>query len=57
MNKICESNLCREIIPHLAPIQQGEAEPKEILVATREEMETLWNEEDEAVMQVGIRML
>lgn len=52
-----DQNLCREIIPYLAAIQQGEAESKEILVATREEMETRWNAEEEAVMQAEIRML
>lgn len=41
MNKICESNLCREIISDLAPIQQGDTEPKEFPVATSEEMEAL----------------
>ena len=68
-NLICESvfggflmncpdqNLCREIIPHLAPIQMGEAEPKDIAVATREEMEQLWVEEEETVMQAEFRML
>ena len=68
-NLICESvfggflvncpdqDLCREIIPHLAPIQMGEAEPKDIAVATREEMEQLWAEEEEAVMQAEFRML
>ena len=68
-NLICESvfggflmncpdqNLCREIIPHLAPIQMGEAEPKDIAVATREEMEELWSAADEAEVQEEIKML
>lgn len=68
-NLICESvfggflmncpdqNLCREIIPHLAPIQMGEVEPKDFPVASREEMEQLWAEEEEAVMQAEFRML
>ena len=68
-NLICESvfggflmncpdqNLCREIIPHLAPIQMGEAEPKEFPVVAREDMEQLWAEEEEAVMLAEIRML
>ena len=62
-NLICESvfggflmncpdqNLCREIIPHLAQIQMGEAEPKEFPVAAREDMEQLLADEEEAVMQ------
>ena len=55
---ICpDHDLCREIILHLAPIQMGEAEPKDMAVATREEMEEIWSEEEEAVMQAEIRML
>ena len=42
---------------NLAPIQMGEAEPKEFPVANREEMEELWAEEEEAVMQAEFRML
>jgi hypothetical protein len=30
-----DQNLCREIVPHLAPIQMGEAEAKDFPVATR----------------------
>jgi hypothetical protein len=33
--------LCKKIIPHLIPIQQGEIEPKDFPVATRDEMEKL----------------
>ena len=52
-----DQDLCREIIPHLAPIKMGEAEPKEFPVAAREEMEQLWTEEEKAVMQAEFRML
>lgn len=52
-----DQNLRREIIAHLEFIQQGNAEPKEFLVATREEMEELWNAEEEAVMQAEFRIL
>ena len=52
-----DQNLCREIISHLAPIQMGEVDPKELQVATREEMEALWDTEEAAVMQAEIRML
>lgn len=52
-----DQNLCRQIIPHLAPIQMGETEPKEFPVATREEMEALWMEEDRMVTEAEIRML
>ncbi|MHB8064646.1 MAG: hypothetical protein ACYDG2_18775 [Ruminiclostridium sp.] len=36
-----DQTLCRDVIPHLAPIQMGEAEPKDFSAATREEMEEL----------------
>ena len=49
--------MCREIIPHLAPIQMGEVEVKEFPVATREEMEELWHAEEEEVMRAEVRIL
>lgn len=49
-------NLCRDIIPHLSAIQQGEAELKDFPIATRDEMEELWNAEEEAVMWAEFRM-
>ena len=52
-----DQDLCREIIPHLAPIQLGEAVPKEFPVAAREDMEQLWAEEEESVMLAEFRML
>lgn len=52
-----DQNLCRQIIPHLAAIQMGDAEVKDFLVATREEMEALWNAEEEEVMRAEFRML
>lgn len=47
----------KKIIPHLAPIQQCETEPKNFPVATRDEMEELWNEEEISVMEAEISML
>lgn len=52
-----DQTLCRDVIPHLAPIQMGEAEPKDFSAATREEMEELWDAEEEEVMQSEFRML
>ena len=52
-----DQNLCREIIPHLAPIQMGEVVPKDFPVATREEMDALWDAEEAAVMQAEVRMM
>lgn len=49
--------LCKKIIPHLASIQQGEVEPKDFPIATRDEMEKLWYEEEMSVMQAEISML
>jgi len=51
-----DQNLCREIIPHLASIQQGSAELKDFPMATREKMEALWNAQEEAVMWAEFRM-
>ncbi len=39
--------LCRQIIPMLAPIQMGEAEAKEIPMVTREQFEAYSRYEDE----------
>ena len=52
-----DQNLCREIIPHLASIQMGEADPKEFTVAKREEMQALWDAEEAAAMVAEVRML
>jgi hypothetical protein len=52
-----DQELCREIIPHLAPIQMGEVEAKEFLVATRAEGEDLWHAEEEKLMRAEFRML
>ena len=52
-----DQNLCQEIIPYLASIQIGDADPNEFPVATREEMEALWDAEEATVMQAEIRML
>lgn len=49
--------LCRKIIPYLTSIQQCEIEPKDFPVATRDEMEELWNEEEMSVMEAEILML
>ncbi len=49
--------LCQNIISYLAPIQQCEIEPKDFPVATRDEMEELWNEEEISVMEAEISML
>lgn len=52
-----DQELCREIIPYLAPIQMGEVEAKDFPMATREEMEELWHAEEEEVMRAEFRML
>jgi len=49
--------LYRNIIPHFAPIQQCEIEPKDFPVATRGEMEELWNKEEMSVMETEISIL
>lgn len=52
-----DQDLCKQIVPHLAAIQQGENDPKEFSVATREEMEAIWDAEESAVMEAEFRML
>lgn len=52
-----DQNLCREIILNLDTMQRGEADLKDFPIATREEMEELWNAEEEAVMQAEFRIL
>ncbi len=52
-----DPNLCREIISHLAPIQMGEANAKDFPVATRQEMENLWHEEEKVIIEAEFRML
>ena len=34
----------------------GEVEPREFPVATREEMQSLWDSEEEAIMKETVRM-
>jgi len=46
-----EQELCREIIPYLSAIQQGEEEPEEFPVATREEVDAFYDEEEEMGME------
>ena len=52
-----DQNLCREIIPHLAPIQMGDVEPIDFSVAAKEEMQALWDAEETSFMQAELRML
>lgn len=52
-----DQELCKQVITHLAPIQQGEVGVKNFPVATRDEFEELWNEEEMEVMQAGIKMM
>lgn len=68
-NLICESiyggflmncpdqELCREIIPYLSAIQQGEKEPEEFPVATSEEIDAFYYSEEEMDMGEEIQMM
>ena len=52
-----DQELCRDILKHLLPYQMAEKDPSDLLIATKEEMEELWNEEEQEVMRAEIRML
>lgn len=52
-----DQKLCREIIPHLAPIQMGETEAGEILMVTRTEADAYFAAEEEAVTMAECRMM
>lgn len=52
-----DQELCRDIVKHLLPYQMGEQDPSDLLIATKEEMEELWHEEELEVMIAEIRML
>ena len=49
INNCPNQELCREIIPYLAPIQRGEKNAGEILMVTRDEADAYFMAEDEAV--------
>ena len=52
-----DQELCKQVITHLAPIQQGEIEVKDFPVATRDEFEELWNEEEMKVIESEMKMM
>lgn len=52
-----DRNLCRESSSYLGLIKMGEVEPKDFPVATRDEMQALWDAEEDAVMRAEFRML
>ena len=49
LNNCPNQDLCRKIIPYLAPIQQGELPAGEVLAVTREQSNSYFAEEDEMV--------
>ena len=57
INKCPDQKLCREIVPMLAPIQQGELPVGEVLAVTREESNAYFAEEDEMVTMAECGML
>lgn len=52
-----DQELCGDIVKHLLHYQMGEQDPSDLLIATKEEMEELWHEEEMEVMRAEIRML
>lgn len=52
-----DQELCRDILKHLLPYQMGDQDPDDLMIATKEEMEELWHEEEVEVMRAELRML
>ena len=52
-----DQELCCDIVKHLLSYQMGEQDSSGLLIATKEEMEELWNEEEIEVIRAEIRML
>lgn len=57
LNNCPNQDLCKEIIPYLAPIQQGELPAGEVLAVTREQSNSYFAEEDEMVTMAECGML
>lgn len=57
INNCPNQELCRQILPILAPIQMGETEPKEFPIVTRELYDKYCQLEEEGVMRAEIAML
>lgn len=57
VNNCPDQNLCREIIPYLAPIQMGEKDAEEILMVTRDKADAYFFAEDQAVTMAEYGMM
>ena len=57
LDRCPNQELCRKIIPILAPIQMGEAEAKEISIVTREDYEAYGRYEDELATEAEYGMM
>lgn len=57
INNCPNQELCKQILPILAPIQMGEAEPEEFPIVTRELYDRYCQMEEEAVMRAEMTML
>lgn len=57
INNCPNQELCKQIIPKLAPIQMGQAEAEEFPIVTREIYEEYCRLEEQAVMEAEISML
>ncbi len=57
INNCPDQDLCRQIIPYLAPIQMGEKEAGEILMVSRAEADAYFAAEDEAVTMAEYGMM
>ena len=57
INNCPDQELCREIIPYLAPIQRGEKNAGEILMVTRQEADAYFRAEDQEVTMAEYQMM
>lgn len=57
VNNCPDQEFCKELIPHLAPIQMGDKEVGEILQVSRDAADAYFATEDEAVTMAECSML
>lgn len=56
INRCPDQELLQEILKDLVPMQMGEKEPVSIPVASEEEVQTHWDEEERKEMEAELRM-
>lgn len=57
INRCPDQAFLQEVLKELVPLQMGEKEPTEIMVANENEFQELLYKEEQKVIEVGLRML